>query len=61
LYYDHRNNNKFYYYCINKYYFLYILTKTFTIDMYVFVKLFIALRFNDIWYKLREDRDYTKT
>jgi len=29
--------------------------------MYVFVKLFIALRFNDIWCKLREDGDYTET
>jgi hypothetical protein len=29
--------------------------------MYVFAKLFIALRFNDTWCKLREDGDYTET
>jgi hypothetical protein len=29
--------------------------------MYVFVKLFITLRSNDMWCKLREDGDYTET
>jgi hypothetical protein len=61
LYYEYRNNKKFCYHCINKYYFLYVLTKTCAIDMYVFLKLFIALRFNDILCKLREVGDYTET
>ena len=62
LYYEHTNNNKFYCHCINNIIFiLYILTKTCIIYTYVFVKLFIPVRFNDIWCKLREDGDHTET